>query len=313
MTEGPCGQFCSSPCAGAAPLRLADAQARFASEAKRGMCATGRYRMSYYEWGSGPPLVFIHDVSDSSRSFLLPIARLSAHFRCIAYDLPSGHGDGARLGRYTPELLVADLFALLDHLALPRSYLLGASFGATVALRALRAAPERLPRAVLQGGVAHRPLRFAERCLAWLARRAPGPMARVPRRDRVLELVHRPMFAGREEEVWDAYVRWTGEARIKALGHQALWLHRTDLRPILPEVRQPVLLVVGERDTTVPSRHAKVLLDGLPNAGQAVIAGCGHVPSYTHPEALAEVVHHFLTPPGVAPCGQQACPSTSSA
>jgi hypothetical protein len=28
-----------------------------------------------------------------------------------------------------------------------------------------------------------------------------------------------------------------------------------------------------------------------------VIEGCGHVPSYTHPEILAEVIRQFLTPP----------------
>jgi hypothetical protein len=30
------------------------------------------------------------------------------------------------------------------------------------------------------------------------------------------------------------------------------------------------------------------------------VGGCGHLPYLTHPEALAEVVRRFLTPP--APC-----------
>src|SRR5262245_37091663 len=300
MSQDPCGHTPCATCPASAPLTLAEAQARFEREAQRGVCDTGRYRMGFYSWGAGPPLVFVHGVADTSRSFLLPIARLSAQFRCVAYDLPSGHGDRARLGRYTAELLVDDLLALLDHLGLSRAYLLGSSFGSTVALRALRAAPQRLPRAVLQGGLAYRPLRRAERFLAWLARRAPGPMTRVPKRERLLELVHRHAFEGRGAEVWRAYVDWTGGARIRAPGAPAPWLHRTDLRALLPEVRQPVLLVVGERDTVVREAHADVLLEGLPNAGKAVIAGCGHVPSYTHPEALAEAVRGFLTPPGAA-------------
>jgi hypothetical protein len=44
------------------------------------------------------------------------------------------------------------------------------------------------------------------------------------------------------------------------------------------------------------------LLAGLPNAGRVEIGGCGHMPYLTHPEALAEVVRRFLTPP--APCPQ---------
>jgi pimeloyl-ACP methyl ester carboxylesterase len=91
-------------------------------------------------------------------------------------------------------------------------------------------------------------------------------------------------------------VDWTGQARLAALGHQAQWLHRLDLRPDLPEVRQPVLLVQGECDRVVPLPHADMLRAGLPSAGLVILEGCGHVPSYTHPEAFAEVVRQFLTP-----------------
>ncbi len=308
MNSGsPCDHPCQTSCAvPAGPLALDDVLARFEREARRGVCDTGRYRMPYYEWGTGPPLVLIHGVSDSSRSFLLPAARLSAHFRCVAYDLPGGRGDGARLGRYRHEDLVGDLWALLDHLGIARTYVLGASFGATVALRALRQAPDRLPRAVLQGGLAYRPLRRAERWLSWLARFLPGSVARIPRREKILELVHGDSFTDRPAEVWRAYVDWTGQSRLAALGHQARWLHQLDLREELKEVRTPVLLVWGDRDSTVPFAHAEMLRAGLPSAGLVVLEGAGHVPSYTHPEAFAEVVRQFLTPP--APCsGPEEC------
>ena len=151
----PCGQPCGLPCADAcalqpppAPLVLEEALERFGREAVRGTCDTGRYRMPYYSWGEGPPLVFIHGASDSSRAFLLPIARLSAHFRCVAYDLPAGKADGARLPGYTHADLVRDFWALLDHLGLRQSYVFGSSFGSTVALAALHERPQRLPRAV---------------------------------------------------------------------------------------------------------------------------------------------------------------------
>src|SRR4051812_41971096 len=106
MNEG-CPPVCNLPCAatcpahpGPAPITLAEARARFEREAVRGTCDTGRYRMPYYSWGAGPPLVFIHGASDSSHSYVLPIAYLSSHFRCVAYDLPAGGPDGARLRSY---------------------------------------------------------------------------------------------------------------------------------------------------------------------------------------------------------------------
>jgi pimeloyl-ACP methyl ester carboxylesterase len=129
----------------------------------------------------------------------------------------------------------------------------------------------------------------------------------MPRRSRILELVHQKPFAHQPPEVWRAYVEWTGEARLSALGYQAKWLHGIDLRPDLPHVRQPVLLLVGDRDSVIPRPHAEMLLAGLPNAGMVVIEGAGHVPYYSHPEAMTEVVRQFLTPPGQGCGGQAAC------
>ena len=56
-------------------------------------------------------------------------------------------------------------------------------------------------------------------------------------------------------------------------------------------------LISGDQDRVVPRCYDDVLLHGLPNAGRVVLEGCGHVPSYTHPEVLAEVIRQFLTPP----------------
>ena len=283
------------------PILPAEVVARFEREAIRGVCDTGRYLMPYFTWGQGPPLVFVHGAADTAMSFRPVIARLSAHFRCIAYTLPQGHDDGARLWGYHHADLVEDLWALFAHLGLERAYVLGSSFGSTVALAAMRQHPERIPRAILQGGTAYRPLRFLERVLTFGLRFFPGKMAKLRRRERLLARIHRPCFEGLPEEVYRAFVDWTGEARLAALGHQARWLHGIDLRADLPAIRQPVLLLHGERDSVMPRRHADALLAGLGSAGLVVLEGAGHVPQYTHPEMLAGVIRQFLTPPGAAP------------
>jgi hypothetical protein len=53
-----------------------------------------------------------------------------------------------------------------------------------------------------------------------------------------------------------------------------------------------------------------MLLQGLPNAGRAILEGCGHVPGYSHPERFAQVVAHFLTPPPT-PRASEMCPMPS--
>ncbi len=279
------------------PIIFREARERFQREAIHGDCDTGRYRMPYYTWGQGPPLLFVHGLGDSSHSFLQPISRLADHFRCIAYDQPSGHRDGARLRRYTHEHLVADIWALLDHLNLRQSYILGSSLGATIVLKALAARPERLPRGILQGGLAYRPLRRAERWLAYLGRFLPGSMAALPLREKVLLKTAGTAFKEMFPDIWNHFLECSGRARIAAFAGQAHMLNQLDLRPLLPSIRQPVLLICGSADRVVPRPHAEILLAGLPNAGRVVIEGCGHVPSYTHPEIYAEVIRQFLTPP----------------
>jgi pimeloyl-ACP methyl ester carboxylesterase len=284
-------------CAGAPSVSLAETQRRFEREATLGTCDTGRYRCPYYIWGQGPPLVFIHGLGDTKRSFLPPIALLSAHFRCISYDLPTGRGDRARCGEYRHADLVNDLFALLDHLDLRQSYVLGSSFGSTIALSAARLQPRRLPRLLLQGGFARRPLFPAELLLARICRYLPGEMRHLPYRERVFRRAHYDPFSGRPPEVWQRFLEWTGATPLSGAAWQALILHRVDLRRILPEIRQPVLLLCGDRDPLIRAAHEDVLLQGLPNAARILLPGAGHMPSYTHPEMMATIVRDFLTPP----------------
>jgi pimeloyl-ACP methyl ester carboxylesterase len=280
-----------------APIDLNEARTRFEKEATRGVCPTSHYRMPYYVWGEGPPLVFVHGVADGSFSFLLPVSRLSAHFRCVAYDMPSGLGDRARVRQWTHDDLVRDLWALLDHLGLPQAYLFGSSFGSTVVLTAMARRPERVPRAILQGGFARRPLTTGQRWLASLAQYLPGTVALLRGRERVMRKVNGPEFAGRPEEVWRYFIDRTAVTRLSTLGRQGVVLDGVDVRPLLPGIRQPVLLVCGDRDGVVPAHHQDELLRELPNARRVTLRDCAHVPSYTHPEAMAEVVRQFLTPP----------------
>jgi len=298
--EQTCTLSCATPCGLHAPgerLSLADALGRWEREATQGICDTGRYRCRYFTWGEGPPLLFVHGLADSSQSFVMPAALLSRSFRCIAYDLPRSGGDGAGLARYTHADLVSDVYALLDHVGARQSYVFASGFGTTIALAALRGAPQRLPRAVLHAPVVHKPLTLTERGVAWLMRRWPGSLASLPLWRRLMVRLHRASFAALPPEVWTHYLDTTGALPARAFGRQARLLHRVDLRAQLREVRQPVLLICGDQDPIVRPEEAEALLRTMPGAGLMVLQGCGHVPALTHPELLADVVRFFLTPP----------------
>lgn len=279
------------------PITLGEALRRFTHEAVQGLCNTGRYRCPYFSWGDGPPIVFIHGLSDTSRSFIMPMARLAEQFRCIAYDLPTGRADGARLQHYRHADLMDDLFALLDDLRVRQAYLFGSSFGSTITLAALHQCPARFPRAILQGGFAYRPLARAEVLLSRLARHWGWPLRRFPFREVLLAGEDYAPFRACPPEVWRYFLANSGATPMAAMALRAQLIHRLDLRPMLPHVRQPVLMVCGDCDPTVNRTCEQVLLEGLPNVGRVELPRCGHFPYFTHADALAEVLRDFLTPP----------------
>ena len=122
----------------------------------------------------------------------------------------------------------------------------------------------------------------------------------LPGRTAILRRFHFAPFASRPPEVWDYFLERSNLPPIAAVAHRALMIHRLDLRSLLSEIRQPILLVCGEYDPLVGLACEEALLHGLPNAGRARLAACGHNPLFSHPEVLAELIRQFLTPPAQA-------------
>ncbi len=274
---------------------LAAATDRFDREAAWSVCRTPGYAMRYAVWGDAPrTLVVVHGLCDLARSFAMVMANLLDDFRCVAVELPNGKDDDAILGIYRHEHYSRDLLALLDHLNLDRVDLLGSSFGSTISLRTASLAPERLNRVVLQGGFARRPLIRIERGLARLGRYWPWRMGQLPIRERVMRKLESPAFVTAPPEPFDFLIACSGQTPVRAASRRALILDKLDLRPLLPKVRCPVLMIGGDRDTIVPRRYEAEVEAGVPDVRRVEFAPCGHFPQYTHPTMMADEMRRFL-------------------
>jgi len=285
--------FIESPTA----IPLAEALTRWRREAEAGECNTGRYRCRYFAWGNGQPLVFVHGLCDQARSFVPIIAHLTDAFRCVAYELPSSAGDGARPGNIKHADLAHDLLALMDHLKFGQACLYGASFGVTVVLRALHEQPRTFLRAALQSGFAHKLLGPGEIVLANLARFWPGRMADLPLFRRLQRRADAAAFASAPAETWDFQRANSGETAVRAFASRAMMISRTDLRPLLVGIQHPILLISGDSDTVIGRASADELAAGLPHADQLEFAACGHYAQYTHAAGVAAALRRFLLPP----------------
>ncbi|MGH9123424.1 MAG: alpha/beta fold hydrolase, partial [Acidimicrobiales bacterium] len=72
-----------------------------------------------------------------------------------------------------------------------------------------------------------------------------------------------------------------------------LTLLELDVRATLGSIRQPVLIVVGTRDTITPVWHARLLARRLPVAELHVLPGSGHVVPFERPDELTWLLTDF--------------------
>ena len=67
-------------------------------------------------------------------------------------------------------------------------------------------------------------------------------------------------------------------------------LRDVDLRPLLPAIDTPTLILHGSRDTLAPRAAAEYLARQLPSAQLALIERAGHAPFISHPEAFLQAL-----------------------
>lgn len=278
-------------------IPFAEAWHRWQREARLGVVDLPQYRCRFYEWGQGQPLVLVHGLADRARSFVPLIAHLTDSFRCVAYDLPDGADDGARLGAIRHADLADGLVAILDHLGIRQAAAYGASFGGTIVLASMDRQPRRFLRAVVQSSFARRPLALMERVVVHLARWWPGRLGDLPLWSAQQERIDGPAFAGRDPGLFALKKSNAASIPIRAFAHRALLVDRLDLRPVLPSIRQPVLLISGDQDLIANSQAQEELARGLPHADRLELADCGHFAQYTHAPVVAEACRRFLLPP----------------
>jgi pimeloyl-ACP methyl ester carboxylesterase len=107
------------------------------------------HRVIYRIVGTGPPVVLIHGMVNSSRHWKAVAERLAPDYTVIAPDL-LGHGDSAKPeGDYSLGAHAAGIRDLLAFLGIDRATMVGHSLGGGVAMQFFYQFPERCERLVL--------------------------------------------------------------------------------------------------------------------------------------------------------------------
>ncbi|OBH45202.1 adenylate/guanylate cyclase domain-containing protein [Mycobacterium mantenii] len=75
----------------------------------------------------------------------------------------------------------------------------------------------------------------------------------------------------------------------------------TDVRPILPTITVPTLVIHAREDPAVPVQGGRYLADHIPGARYLEVEGVDHAPFFTEPDKILAGIEEFLTGSHAAP------------
>ncbi len=257
--------------------------------------------------GSGTPLLLIHGWGMHGGMWGGVAEKLAEHFRVLAVDLP-GHGRSSGIEERGSMSEAADPFAhpaldsIVDQLSAqfdePLS-VCGWSLGGQIALRWAMRHPQQVERLALVASTPYFVRRPGWECgmaaetLAEFAAALQQDYALTLRRFLALQV----RGSERERELLTALrsaLSSRGEPDLGALQAGLEILRDCDLRDALPGIKQPALVVCGERDTLTPPQASHYLAAQLPDARLAKIKGAAHAPFLSHPDEFMKHLMSFL-------------------
>jgi pimeloyl-ACP methyl ester carboxylesterase len=275
------------------------------------------HSVGYRRAGSGEPLLLIHGLAGSSRTWDDVIPALSEHHDVIAPDL-LGHGESAKpMGDYSLGAFANGLRDFLSVLDVPSVTIVGHSFGGGVAMQLAYQHPHLVDRLVLvgSGGLG--------REVSWLLRALTLPGAEYlmpiafpkPLVDRATQvgrqLGRRNIRSPHLAEMWRAYSSLAGAQNRSAfvrtmrgvIEPTGQVVNASDRLYLAAHV--PTLIVWGDHDGIIPVAHAYAVHELVPTSRLEILDGVGHFPHVEDPERFAEVLLDFMATTKPASTGHE--------
>lgn len=233
-------------------------------------------RIYFEEYGSGKPLVLLHGFTESLKIWYDFKETLSKNFRLILIDLP-GHGKSSIIEEIHSMDLMADCVkAVLDHLNIPTSVIVGHSMGGYVSLAFARKHSRMLKGLGL----------FHSTSLADSDETRQG-------RERAIEAIEKnhtryllnfipELFATETKELYESEIQnlideastMKSEAILAA---QKGMRDRSSTLDVLINASFPVMFIAGQKDNRVPFENIWVQMALTETAYSLILRNVGHM------------------------------------
>jgi pimeloyl-ACP methyl ester carboxylesterase len=261
-------------------------------------CEVSGIKMHWQEIGSGRPLVLLHGLADSHRSWHRVAPQLAANRRVISVDLP-GHGlSGRPDASYSLDWHATVLGQWMDKLGLDEIDLVGHSFGGGVAQFLLLSHASRVRRlALVAPGGLGREVGIGLRLLSLPgAERVVQPFLGIGTHIALGKLGHLS-WDDRRRAAWVNSAPGTARALVRSVrevidlgGQHRHFLDRAHDVQKLP----PLSLFWGDSDPVLPIVHAHRAMRYMSEVKLTTFANTGHFPHLEQPEKFLAALSPFL-------------------
>ncbi len=244
--------------------------------------------------GRRAPVVLVHGLGMTRAMWEGQWPVLTGQFRTLRYDL-LGHGESDKPeGPYSLSRFVAQLEALLDHLAIDRCALVGFSLGGMIVRAFTLAQPQRVGALAILNSPHARSAAERTAVAARVAEAARGgPEATV---EAALKRWFTEDFAARSPAVLERVRRWilANDRQIYPAVYRVLAESDGELAEAISAIACPTLVMTGEEDPGNTPAMARAMAALIPGARVEILPGLRHLALIEDPEAVNARLLTFL-------------------
>ena len=254
-----------------------------------------------------PPLLCLPGLTRNARDFADFAERYSPRFRVIALDFrgrATSDYDPVP-ARYNPLTYAGDVIELLDHLGIDQAIFVGTSLGGLVTMVVAATAPQRIAAAIINdvgpdvdpAGINRiltyvgKDVRFSswDEAADTIAANYGSKFDRFTHSDWVA-------MAKRNCREENGEIRFDYDMAIAEPFRTAGPVPQVDLWPLFAALgHKPLLVVRGEKSDLLTAETAAKMRAIAPAMKLAVVAGVGHAPELSEPEAVAAIDEFLLS------------------
>ena len=256
----------------------------------------GELELFYDTDGAGEPVLLLMGLGGEHHAWDLMRPELARRHRLVLLDnRDAGASDEAR-GAYGLDDMASDALGVMDALGIDRFHVVGASMGGAIAQRLALQAPTRVATLVLCSTWGRTDPILATILESWrLMAERLSPEALLRAQTPWAFTYRFFQHPSPEVRAWQEALAARGVLKsVPAYQRQVDACLAHDALDLVPLLRTPALVLVGEDDILTPPRYARALAAALPGGEVMLVPATGHALFLETPKPCTERILRFL-------------------